>query len=176
MIGLILIFYDHLWASWCVLNKGLVLCNFDSFIMTKHAASRHNHKGFGFGMTDTVNSVLAQLVRCQTSNQRVAGSIPGHSGTLVVLGQDSLFHIASVYPAAKWVPSINTWQCLECVRYYRYMLPVALEYPPGIEMVSVYTVPARGGRSCEHFGGYKTINRIPFYLKLLFKRFHKLIF
>ena len=25
-----------------------------------------------------------------------------------VLGQDSLFHIALVYPAAKWVPSINT--------------------------------------------------------------------
>ena len=41
------------------------------------------------------------------------------------------------------------------------MLPVALEYPRGIEMVSVCTVPARGGRSCEHFGGYKTINRIP---------------
>ena len=34
------------------------------------------------------------------------------------------------------------------------MLPVALKYPPGIEMVSVCTVPARGGRSCEHFGGY----------------------
>ena len=33
-------------------------------------------------------------------------------------------------------------------------------------MVSVCTVPARGGRSCEHFGGYKTINRIPLlYLK-----------
>ena len=31
-------------------------------------------------------------------------------------------------------------------------------------MVSVCTVPARGGRSCEHFGGYKTINRIPFTL------------
>ena len=28
-------------------------------------------------------------------------------------------------------------------------------------MVSVCTVPARGGRLCEHFGGYKTINRIP---------------
>ena len=41
------------------------------------------------------------------------------------------------------------------------MLPVALEYPPGIEMVSVCTVPASGGRSCEHFGGYNTINRIP---------------
>ena len=41
------------------------------------------------------------------------------------------------------------------------MLPVALEYPPEIEMVSVCTVPARGGRLCERFGGYKTINRIP---------------
>ena len=39
--------------------------------------------------------------------------------------------------------------------------------PGGIEMVSVCTVPARGGRSCEHFGGYKTINRIP--LRLLSK-------
>ena len=29
-------------------------------------------------------------------------------------------------------------------------------------MVSVCTVPARGARSCEHFGGYKAINRIPF--------------
>ena len=32
-------------------------------------------------------------------------------------------------------------------------------------MVSVCTVPARGGRSCEHFGGYKTLNRIPLPLK-----------
>ena len=28
-------------------------------------------------------------------------------------------------------------------------------------MVSVCTVPARGGRLCGRFGGYKTINRIP---------------
>ena len=28
-------------------------------------------------------------------------------------------------------------------------------------MVSCVYRPARGGRSCEHFGGYKTINRIP---------------
>ena len=41
------------------------------------------------------------------------------------------------------------------------MLPVALEYPPGVEMVSVCTVPASEGRSCERFDGYKTINRIP---------------
>ena len=32
-------------------------------------------------------------------------------------------------------------------------------------MVSVCTVPARGGRSCEHFDGYKTINRIPLPLR-----------
>ena len=34
-------------------------------------------------------------------------------------------------------------------------------------MVSVCTVPARGGRSCEHFGGYKTINRIPLPLYII---------
>ena len=29
-------------------------------------------------------------------------------------------------------------------------------------MVSVCTMPIREGMSSEHFGGYKTINRIPF--------------
>ena len=33
-------------------------------------------------------------------------------------------------------------------------------------MISVCTVPARGGRSCERFGGYKTINGIPLPLPL----------
>ena len=32
-------------------------------------------------------------------------------------------------------------------------------------MVSVCSVPARGGRLCEHFGGYKTINPIPLPLR-----------
>ena len=51
-----------------------------------------------------------------------------------------------------------TRQCLECVRY---MPPVALDYPQGdCNGFRVYR-PARGGRSSEHFGGYKTINRIP---------------
>ena len=42
-------------------------------------------------------------------------------------------------------------------------------------MVSVCTVPARGGRSCEHFGGYKTINRIPLplYAGILFTLYHQ---
>ena len=34
-----------------------------------------------------------------------------------VLGQDSLFHIASVYPAAKWVPSINKAVLRVCALY-----------------------------------------------------------
>ena len=77
-----------------------------------------------------------------------------------VFGQDSLFHIASVYPAAKWVPSINKAELV------RYMLPVAVEYPPGDwNGFRVYR-PARGGRLCERFGGYKTINRIPLPLPL----------
>ena len=50
------------------------------------------------------------------------------------------------------------------------MIPVVQEYPPGVEMVSVCSVPARGGRSCERFGGYKTINRI--HLPLLFHAIH----
>ena len=34
-----------------------------------------------------------------------------------VLGQDSLFHIASVYPAAKWEPSINKAVLRACALY-----------------------------------------------------------
>ena len=42
-------------------------------------------------------------------------------------------------------------------------------------MVSVCTVPARGRRLCERFGGYKTINGIPLYLTVMgvhIRRFH----
>ena len=47
------------------------------------------------------------------------------------------------------------------------MLPVALEYPPGDwNGLCVYR-PARGGRLCDCFGGYKTINRIPLSLPLI---------
>ena len=46
------------------------------------------------------------------------------------------------------------------------MLPTALEYPSGdLNVFRVYR-PARGGRSCERFGGYKTINRISLHLPL----------
>ena len=38
-------------------------------------------------------------------------------------------------------------------------------------MISVCTVPAREGRSCERFGGYKTINRIPLPLQSVAKPF-----
>ena len=48
---------------------------------------------------------------------------------LSVLVQDSLFHIASVYPAAKWVPSINKAVLRAC----------ALYAARGVEVVSVCT-------------------------------------
>ena len=38
-------------------------------------------------------------------------------------------------------------------------------------MVSVCTVPARGGRSWERFSGYKTLNRIPLPLPVMLKEF-----
>ena len=45
-------------------------------------------------------------------------------------------------------------QCLELVRY---MLPGALEYLSGDRNGFRVYRPAKGGRSCEHCGGYKTI-------------------
>ena len=59
------------------------------------------------------------------------------------LGQDSLFHIVSVYPAANWQLALIR-QCLELVRY---MLPTALEYPSGDWNGFRVFRPARGGRS-----------------------------
>ena len=49
------------------------------------------------------------------------------------------------------------------------MLPTALEYPSGDWNGFRMHRPARGGRSCEHFGGYKTINRIPLPLHKIFE-------
>ena len=46
------------------------------------------------------------------------------------------------------------------------MLPAALEYPlVDYNGLHVYR-PARGGRLCEQFGVYKTINRIPLLCQL----------
>ena len=53
-----------------------------------------------------------------------------------VLGQDSLFHIASVYPAAKWVPGIKKAVLRACVLYSASCSGITLG---GIEMVSVCT-------------------------------------
>ena len=46
----------------------------------------------------------------------------------------------------------------------RYLLPAALKHPSGDGNGFRVYRPAGGGRSCEHFGGYKTINRIPLLL------------
>ena len=49
------------------------------------------------------------------------------------------------------------------------MLPGALEYPSGDG--NGFRVYRPGSRSCEHFGGYKTINRIPLPLLLVSYRY-----
>ena len=53
-----------------------------------------------------------------------------------VLGQDSLFHIASVYPAAEWVPSINKALLRACALYAASCSGIS---PGGFEMISVCT-------------------------------------
>ena len=52
-----------------------------------------------------------------------------------VLGQDSLFHIASVYPAEKWVPSSNKAVLRACAICGQQLWNI----PRGIEFVSVCT-------------------------------------
>ena len=77
----------------------------------------------------TIMDKVAQLVRCRTSNQQFAGSIPCQN---TVPGQDSLFHLASVYPAGKWVPSINkaVLRAICC--------QLLLNIPRGIELYKDY--------------------------------------
>ena len=61
---------------------------------------------------------VAQLVRCRTSNQRIAGLFLGHSGHFGrSWAKQFIPYIASVYPAAKWVPSINKVLLRVCALY-----------------------------------------------------------
>ena len=46
------------------------------------------------------------------------------------------------------------------------MLPAALEYPSGDSNGLPVYRPSREGRSYEHLGEYKTIDRIPLYICL----------
>ena len=64
-----------------------------------------------------------------------------------LLGQDSLFRIAAVYPAAKWVPSINKAVLRACALYAANFSNCNWNIPRGIEMVSVCTgLPRKEGR------------------------------
>ena len=80
-----------------------------------------------------------------------------------VLRQDNLSYIASVYPAKKWVPSINKAVRRACALYAASCSGISQcggISPGGLKLfpcVQAY----KGRESCEHLGGYKTINRIP---------------
>ena len=103
---------------------------------------------------------VAQLVRCRTIYIISRSLVQFLAGALwSVLRQDSLFHIASVHPAEKWVPSINKAVIRACALYAASCSGISLG---GLKWFPICTVPAREGRLCEHFGGYKNINRIPF--------------
>ena len=95
-------------------------------------------------MESPLGDKVALLVRCWTSNPAsVYSMLPQstHNGYLALIRH-----------------------CLELVRF---MLPAALEYPSGDwNGLCVYR-PAMEGRSCEHFGGYMTINRMPLPLPCL---------
>ena len=72
---------------------------------------------------------VAQLVRCRTSNQLVAGSIPGRDTLVCPWARQFIpycFSLPSCKMGTYYLALIR--QCLELVRY---MLPVALEYPLG---------------------------------------------
>ena len=64
-----------------------------------------------------IGDKVAQLVRCRTSNQRVVGSIPGHSGHFGRSWAKQFIPYCSVYPAAKWVHSINKAVLRVCALY-----------------------------------------------------------
>ena len=90
-----------------------------------------------------------------------------------VLEQDSLYHITSVYPAAKWVPSIDKAVLRAGVLYAANCSGIS---PGGMKWCPCVQASRGGGRSCEHFGGYKAINGIPLPLPLLSIVYHITLF
>ena len=81
-----------------------------------------------------------------------------------VLGQDSLFQFTSVYPVAKWIPSIIKVVLRACVLYAASCSGTSLRGLKWCPRVQA----CWEGRSCEHFGGYKTIHRkLYLYLSML---------
>ena len=81
------------------------------------------------GQSSSVHRLGVGLVISRSLVQLSAGALWS------VLGQDSLFHIASVYPAAKWVPSINKAVLRACALYAASCSGISLR----IEMVFVCT-------------------------------------
>ena len=111
---------------------------------------------------------VAQLVSCWTSNRlllsvgRWFNSRPGHLG--LSLGKT----VYSILPQSTQLQNRYLALKRQCLEHARYMLPAALEYPLGDwNGFRVYR-PAREGRSWEHFGGYTTVNRIPFTFILVY--------
>ena len=96
-------------------------------------------KGEPWVYTRKKGDKVFQLVRCRLL---IRGSLVQFPTWALwsVLGQDSLFHIASVYPVAKWVPSINKAVLRACALYAASCSGIS----PGIEMISVCVLACYG--------------------------------
>ena len=98
------------------------------------------------------------MVRCRTSNQRVAGSIPSR-GTLVCPWARQWIAYCLSPPSCKWEPSINKAVLRACALYAAScsgISPGRLKWFPCVQCLL-----EEEGRVSALVHGYKTINRIP---------------
>ena len=78
---------------------------------------------------------VAQLIWCRTSNQRVAGSIPGRV-TLVCSWARQFIPYCLSLPSCEWVPSINKAELRACALYaasYSGISPRGLKWFPCVQ-------------------------------------------
>ena len=92
-----------------VANYGVQVCTPVAYIHCGQWAAQRS-KG-------SIYDKVAQLVRCRTSSQRFAGSIPGHSGHFGRSWAKQFIPYCFSLSSCKWVPSINKAVLRVCALY-----------------------------------------------------------
>ena len=87
-------------GNWLVIRRAFCRA-FSAAIKSRDSSSSSNNNIDQVVGTKKLSWLNVGLVISRSLVQFLTGALRS------VLGQDSLFHIASVYPAVKWVPSIN---------------------------------------------------------------------
>ena len=117
-----------IWTKVAPALEGLIIihCNTDTsvfllsvFIRSRFALSSYLSNFSMFSKYWSANSIYVKLLSWLGVGLVIRGPLVRFpAGALwSVLGQDNLFHTASVYPAAKWVPSINKAVLKTCALY-----------------------------------------------------------